>query len=75
MRPCPADCTACWSVRGLVASRKGDAAGSERAYAQALRLDPTEPSVLLSRGLERLRRGEIEPARADFQAANAAAPA
>ena len=47
----------CWSVRGLVASAQGDAAGSERAYAQALRLDPTEPSVLLSRGQERLRRG------------------
>src|SRR5206468_4103249 len=46
----PPDCAPCWSARGLIAALKGDAAGSERAFAEALRLDPTEPGILVYRG-------------------------
>ena len=61
------------ALRGAFALDRGDAAGAERAYAQALGLDAGGSARVhgqdrLNRGIARTLRGDLDSAEADFRA-------
>ena len=71
----PLDCDVCHGAKGILLAAQGDVAGSERAFAEALRLAPNSVTLLIARGRERLARGDAPSAAADFRRANKLAPA
>ncbi|CAN0001958.1 unnamed protein product, partial [Phaeothamnion confervicola] len=70
----PADCDICFVARGYVAGAAGDAAGANRAFAEARRLAPADAGLRVLIGRDRLLRGDARAAAADFAAAAKLAP-
>lgn len=70
----PSDCDICLAAGGVLAAARRDVLGSEAAFAEAVRLAPRNPQILLLRGRERLARGDAAHALADFEASQKLAP-
>jgi tetratricopeptide (TPR) repeat protein len=70
----PADCYLCVRMRAAIAAVRGDYAGAERWWAEAIRQAPSLPTAWAERGRMRLDRGEIDAALSDFAAARARGP-
>jgi tetratricopeptide (TPR) repeat protein len=70
----PADCMFCQGARGIALSRLGDAAGSDRAFAEMVRLAPTNMTGFIFWGRERLLRGDAQGALAIFRRVQTKAP-
>lgn len=68
------DCYACLIARGQIAAEKGDRAGSDRWFGEAVRQGPFLHDAELRWGQALLARGDAEGARAKAQAARAKAP-
>jgi Flp pilus assembly protein TadD len=63
-----------WNALGAVADRKRDWTLAEKAYAEALRLDPGSTMVLSNRGYSRLLQGRYDEAVSDLTVAVRARP-
>jgi tetratricopeptide (TPR) repeat protein len=70
----PADCYPCVVVRGKLAALKGDRAGAERWFAEAVRQAPSIPQAYVEWGASRLAGGDADGAIVQAKKAHAASP-
>jgi thioredoxin-like negative regulator of GroEL len=70
----PPRCYTCMIAVGAVAQAAGDVAGSEQAFAEAIRFGPSLPRGYLEVGLARLARGDLEGAIAMARLGHAKGP-
>jgi tetratricopeptide (TPR) repeat protein len=70
----PTGCYDCVIARAVVAETRGDRAGADRWYAEAIRQGPSLPFAHEARGRARLARGDLEGALADFREASRRSP-
>jgi tetratricopeptide (TPR) repeat protein len=70
----PADCVFCLRARGQTAALAGDAAGADRAFAEALRQAPSLPFAYAEWGEAKLARGDVTGALALFRRAREKGP-
>jgi tetratricopeptide (TPR) repeat protein len=68
-------CQLCARMEGRILALAGDTAGSDRAFARAVRLAPSSPFAAADWAEARLARGDLEGAIAQARAAHAAGPA
>ena len=70
----PRDCYRCVWTRGAVAALAGDAPGSDRWFAEAVRQGPSLPFAHAEWGRAKLARGDIDGAIAEFTKAHHKSP-
>ncbi len=70
----PRDCYRCVWTRGAVAAIAGDARGSDRWFAEAVRQGPSLPFAHAEWGRARLARGDVDGAIAEFTKAHKKGP-
>jgi hypothetical protein len=70
----PLDCDLCLRMRGRIAAARGDLAGSDRWFSEAVRISPSVPFANTDWGAVRLARGDAAGAIARLQAAHQTGP-
>jgi len=70
----PRDCYRCVWTRGAVTAIAGDARGSDRWFAEAVRQGPSLPFAHAEWGRAKLARGDVDGAIAEFTKANETGP-